>query len=347
MWRNTVVIDFLDWLRQHNAGVGAHGRMTGFYGMDLYSLNTSVERVIGYLNSVDPEAARRAQDRYSCFEFTGNDPEAYGYASAYGVSEPCEDEVVEQLVEMQRRSAEVILMDGRVRETEAFVAEQNARLVKNAEEYYRSMFRGRVSSWNLRDLHMVETLNHLVDHLNLTWAADSRIVVWAHNSHLCDARATEMAQRGEWNVGQIVREQHGADACLIGFTTHTGTVTAASNWGDEAQRKTVNPSMANSWERLFHDVGIDRFWLDLHADKRVESLLREQRLERAIGVIYRPDTERWSHYFGARLSDQFDAVIHLDETTALRPLERFAEMPVGDAPETYPFGDDTPTPNED
>lgn len=341
MWRNTVVQDFAGWLREHNTGLGDSTPKVGFYGMDLYSLNTSVDRVIGYLNSIDPEAAQRARDRYSCFEFTGRDPEAYGYAASFGVSEPCEDEAVQQLLDMQRCHAEVARADGAMAEDEAFAAEQNARLVKNAEEYYRSMFRGRVSSWNLRDRHMVETIVALTEHLSRD-GQPAKLVVWAHNSHLGDARATEMGSGGEWNVGQLVRERYGDETVLIGFSTHTGAVTAATDWGDAAQVKQVNPSLPNSYERLFHDAGIPSFWLNLRDDSEVSAVLREPRLERAIGVIYRPESERISHYFQARLADQFDAIIHIDETRAVQPLERDAPLPDGAVPDTYPFGDDLP-----
>jgi erythromycin esterase-like protein len=334
MWRNVDVLEFADWLRAANANRPAEER-TGFYGLDLYSLHASIEAVIGFLNSVDSEAARRARDRYSCFEFFSQDPQSYGYATTSGMAEPCEDDVVEQLREMQRRStwgehASPIAEDA------AFEAEQNARLVKNAEEYYRSMFRGRVSSWNLRDSHMVETLNALIDHLDRR-GNRTKVVIWAHNSHLGDARATQMGESGEWNVGQLVREQYGRDAVLIGFSTHAGRVTAANDWGDEARRKQVVPSLPGSFERLFHETGIPRFFLNLRDRDAVRELLRQQRLERAIGVIYRPQTERMSHYFFASLSEQFDAIIHIDETSAVEPLELFAPMPEAELPETYPF----------
>jgi erythromycin esterase-like protein len=201
------------------------------------------------------------------------------------------------------------------------------------------MFRGRVSSWNLRDAHMVETLNALVGHLS-RHGDEAKVVVWAHNSHLGDARATEMGRGGEWNVGQLVREQHGERAYLIGFTTHTGSVTAATNWGDAAQFKRVNGSLPSSWERLFHDANpASRYWLNLRDDASLRDALSGERLERAIGVIYRPETERVSHYFSASITDQFDAVIHIDETRALQPLERWAAMPEDELPETYPFNE--------
>lgn len=203
----------------------------------------------------------------------------------------------------------------------------------NAERYYRSMFHGRASSWNLRDEHMFETLTELFTHLD---GGRAKVVVWAHNSHLGDARATAMSRRGELNVGQLARERVGRNSFSIGFTTYSGTVTAASDWGEPAERKRVRPALAGSYETLFHGTGLPRFWIDLHEDNAAIKLLREERLERAIGVIYRPETERLSQYFEARLPDQFDAVIHLDETFALEPLERSSEWEQGELPETYP-----------
>ncbi len=337
MWRNTVVVEFVEWLRAHNDALPA-GRKVGFYGLDLYSLYTSIEEVLGYLEAVDPEAARRARRRYSCFDHFGEDTTSYAYAAAYGAAESCEPAVVEQLVEMRRRAAELAKGDARAARDEFFYAEQNARLVKNAEEYYRSMFRGRVESWNMRDRHMAETLDALVAHLSSEGRA-AKVAVWEHNSHLGDARATEMGQGGEWNVGQLVRERYGRDSLLVGFTTHRGSVTASDDWGEPGRRKRVRPALAGSYEALFHDAGLPRFMLNLRAEGRARELLRLPRLERAIGVIYRPETERLSHYFHAQLAEQFDAVVHLDETSAVEPLEPGAHWGPGDEPpETFPSG---------
>lgn len=335
MWRNADVVTFVEWLRGFNESMSPGGAQVGFYGMDLYSLSRSAEAVIEYLEGVDPEAANRARFRYSCFEGFGDDAQAYGYAAELGITRSCEDEVVQQLRELQSRAAE----DGAhcaLPEDELFFAEQNARLVRNAEEYYRSMFRGRVASWNLRDSHMVETLAALMGRRS-DQNRQPRAVVWAHNSHLGDAGATEMNERGEWNVGQLVRESYGDDARLIGFTTYSGSVTAASHWDQPARNRRVRPGLPGSWEELFHQVGIERFMLDLRRSDLPG--LGEPRLERAIGVIYRPETERISHYFSARISDQFDAVIHLDRTSALVPLEPGELWKPGDEPpETYPSG---------
>jgi erythromycin esterase-like protein len=223
-----------------------------------------------------------------------------------------------------------------VAEDELFSAEQNARLVRNAEAYYRSMFLEEVSSWNLRDRHMVETLDALVAHLGRQ-GGRAKVVVWAHNSHLGDARATQMGERGELNVGQLVREKYGREAVLVGFTTHHGTVTAASDWGGMAERKRVRPALAGSYEALFHAAQPTRFLLTWREGDAATEGLRDPRLERAIGVIYRPETERLSHYFRARLPDQFDAVLHFDETRAVEPLELTAEWEAGEVPETFPF----------
>jgi erythromycin esterase-like protein len=295
-----------------------------------------MEAVLRYLEKVDLDAARRARARYACFDQFGDDTQNYGFAAGLGLAKSCKEEVVAQLVELQRRAMEYARRDGRVAEDELFYAEQNARLVKNAEEYYRSMFLEEVSSWNLRDRHMVETLNALIAHLDQGGRA--KLVVWAHNSHLGDARATQMSQRGELNVGQLVRERYGGDAVLVGFTTHHGTVTAASDWNGPAERKRVRPALAGSYEEMFHDAAIAQFLLTWREGDTATEGLRDRKLERAIGVIYLPETERMSHYFWARLRDQFDAVLHFDETRAVEPLERTAEWDAGEVPETFPFG---------
>src|SRR5216110_3466578 len=283
MWRNTVVLDFIEWLRDYNSSLPTNATKVGFYGLDLYSLYTSIEAVLGYLNNVDPDAARRARYRYSCFEHFAEDTQAYGYAASFGIRESCEREVIEQLIELRRQAADYASRDGRVAQDEFFFAEQNARLVLNAERYYRSMFRGRVESWNLRDRHMAETLDALVDHLNAQ-GQPAKVAVWEHNSHLGDARATYMADYGELNVGQLVRERYGSEAVLVGFTTYTGAVTAASNWDGPAERKSVRPALADSYEAAFHEIDPANFFLLLSSDREVAHALRGPRLERAIGV---------------------------------------------------------------
>jgi erythromycin esterase-like protein len=337
MWRNADVLDFVGWLRAHNDTLPRAERKVGFYGLDLYSLHTSIAAVISYLEHVDPPAAQRARERYACLEYFGSDPQLYGYATSLGEAETCEDEVVGQLVELQRRTAELLRGDGQLAEDAFFSAEQNARLAKNAEAYYRAMFRGRNASWNLRDRHMAETLDALAAYLSRQ-GAPAKLVVWAHNSHLGDARATEMGERGELNVGQLVRERYGSASVSIGFSTYQGTVAAASDWDAPAELKQVRPALPGSYEALFHGAGIAWFLLCLRDGGAVAEGLRTRRLERAIGVIYRPTTERASHYFYAQLPDQFDAIIHIDTTRAVEPLERLAEQEVGELPETYPTG---------
>ncbi|GMU01253.1 hypothetical protein KH5H1_53730 [Corallococcus caeni] len=336
MWRNADVLDFAGWLRTHNDRRPAREKV-GFYGLDLYSLHASMGAVLTYLDRADPEAAKRARHRYACFEHFGEDPQDYGHATTLGLSPGCERQVIAQLRELQRERESLLHRDGPLAEDAQFEAEQNARVVQNAEEYYRSMFHGRVSSWNLRDTHMADTLDTLLAFLARR-SGDARIVVWAHNSHVGDARATEMGGAGEVNLGQLTRQRHPGETRLIGFSTYRGTVTAASNWGGAAERKSVRHGLPGSCESLFHQVGLPGFLLDLRELGEAAGALRERRLQRAIGVIYRPDTERMSHYFHTRLPEQFDAMLHLDETRALEPLERTAGWERGEAPETYPTG---------
>jgi erythromycin esterase-like protein/predicted phosphoribosyltransferase len=336
MWRNEVVVEFIEWLRAYNDALPQGAEKIGFYGLDLYSLHASMKAVLRYLEKVDPEAAKKARERYSCFDHFGEDTQAYGLMTRLNLSKSCEEEVVNQLIELQRRAGQFARSGGQLADDELFYAEQNARLVKNAEAYYRSVFLEEVSSWNLRDRHMAETLDALVTHLGRK-GRRAKLAVWEHNSHLGDARATEMGQRCELNVGQLTREKYGREAVLVGFTTHHGTVTAASDWGKPAERKRVRPALAGSYEALFHTTGRDRFLLIPNDSDAMAQQLSAPRLERAIGVIYRPETERQSHYFRARLTDQFDAVLHFDETRAVKPLETTAEWEAGELPETFPF----------
>jgi erythromycin esterase-like protein len=336
MWRNTEILEFVEWLKNHNDQLSTNEKI-GFYGIDLYSLHSSMEAVLKYLETIDRDAASRARYRYSCFEAFGEDAQHYGYAASFDLSKSCEDEAVNQLLDLRKRAFDYMNRDGFVARDEYFYAEQNARLVINAEEYYREMFRGRVSSWNLRDRHMTETLMALATHLE-TQKQPPKIVVWAHNSHLGDARATDMQRRGDWNVGQLVREQFPQETVNLGFTTFTGTVTATSNWDETAQLKKVREGLNNSFERLFHQVGIPNFFLNLRDEDTRKAFRDEKLLERAIGVIYRPETERVSHYFYADLPRQFDGVIHFDVTRALQPLDKVASWTHEDAPETFPAG---------
>jgi erythromycin esterase-like protein len=338
MWRNADVVPFVDWLREFNQARSSELHV-GFYGLDLYSLHSSMRQVLTYLDSVDPEAAYRARVRYSCFDRFGGEPQSYGYAATVGMSPSCEREVLAQLTDLQQRGADYIRKDGYTASAdEFFFAEQNARLVANAEEYYRTMFLGRIESWNVRDQHMDETLVELMAFLRKN-KREPKVVVWAHNSHLGDARATEMGGHGELNLGQLARERFESDAMLVGFTTHSGTVTAASSWDGPAETKEIVPSLPASYERLFHETGLPSFLAPLRTDEELSAALISGRLERAIGVIYVPETERNSHYFHARLSDQFDYVIHIDETTAVKPLEQVQSTVREDELEdTYPSG---------
>ncbi|MFC3458465.1 erythromycin esterase family protein [Massilia haematophila] len=336
MWRNTDVSTFVDWLRAHNEGVRA-GPKVGFYGLDLYSLFTSVKEVLNYLEQVDPTAAAEARRRYACFDHYGEDSQHYGYATGVGLSESCQQGVLTQLQELQQRAFDYMQADGASAEDAFFYAQQNARLVKNAEEYYRTMFRGRISSWNLRDSHMAETLDALARHLSRD-GEPAKIVVWEHNSHIGDARATEVGGLGEWNVGELARKAYPGQTCLIGFSTYDGHVTAASEWDGPAERKRVRPALHGSYEELLHQVGLPRYYLNLRDDTPVRRLMLERRLERAIGVLYLPRSERQSHYFNAQMAQQFDAIIHIDRTDALVPLDATSGWHSGEPPETYPEG---------
>ncbi|MFW6200744.1 MAG: erythromycin esterase family protein, partial [Gemmatimonadota bacterium] len=336
MWANTDVLEFVHWLRGFNEPRrnGSPEALVGFHGMDLYSMHASMEAVIHYLEDVDPEAAEVARERYGCLAPWQNDPVLYGRAVLSGRFDECEDEVMAMLRDLLEARMSYIRRDGN-----RFVdAIQNARLVANAERYYRSMYRGSVSSWNLRDQHMFETLELLLS----VYGAGSRGVVWAHNSHLGNAAHTEMGERGEHNVGQLCREEFGDDAYLVGFGTHTGTVAAASDWDEPMEVMEVQASHPRSYERVGHDSGVERFLLPLRNpdDPELRTRLEEMRLERAIGVIYRPRTELQSHYFRASLPNQFDEWIWFDESEAVTPIgektaEELEEMGL---PDTYPFG---------
>jgi len=336
MWRNRDVLSFVQWLRARNDTLIHPAAKARFYGLDLYSLRASIAAVIGYLDTVDPSEAQMARRRYSCFDHVSADGQAYGHAVVYQGAAPCENEVVAQLMELRRRAELYLRRDGWVAEDEQFYAEQNARLVRDAEEYYHQMYRAEVSSWNLRDQHMAGTLNALIEHLDRQ-SPNTKVVVWEHNSHVGDARATAMGYRGELNVGQLARQRYGGDAALIGFTTFDGWVTAANDWGAPTERKRVRPARPDSHEALLHAVDLPQFWVST-ADLPVRDALSQPRLERAIGVIYRPATELQSHYFEAHLAQQFDAVIHMDRTHALEPLERTALWDRGEPAETFPTG---------
>jgi erythromycin esterase-like protein len=328
MWRNTEVEAFVEWLRGHNEALPPDMR-AGFYGLDMYNMSGSIAAVLGYLQEVDPEAARTARERYGCLAPWAKQPAAYGHLVMSGRYKECEDQVVAQLLDLLGKEREYASGDG----DQFLDAAQNARLVASAEQYYRAMYYGAAESWNLRDTHMFETLINILD----AQGPDARAVVWAHNSHIGDARFTDMGrERDELNIGQLCRQHFGEDAALIGFGTHTGTVAAADDWDAPMQVKAVKPSREDSYERLCHDSGVERFLLDLKAGPEpLRKALARWRLERFIGVIYRPQTELQSHYAQADLTRQFDAYVWFDETTAVKPLPTAVQEGVDD---TWPFG---------
>lgn len=319
MWRNTIMPPFLKWLREYNDSANTVNKV-GFYGLDLYSMNTSMQAVINYLTKVDPTAAEQAKQRYACFDHLNVDPQMYGYLINKKIKKACINEVAETLYELQLNASKFIYDKSKTAEDDYFCAVQNARLVKNAETYYRSMFEGQISSWNLRDRHMMETLNVITDYLEHRFNKPAKIIIWAHNSHLGDARATEMGARGEVNIGQLIREQH-SESYSIGFSTYDGFVTAASNWDEPAERKKIVPGLPGSYEELFHFMRYKNFILNLSGNAQLAHFFKPSRLQRAIGVIYRPETERLSHYFFTRLFHQFDSIIHFDRTHSLQPLD--------------------------
>lgn len=328
MWRNQETRKFVDWLRARNTGLPKHERVA-LHGLDLYSLYNSIHSVIAYLEQVDPATAEVARRRYACLTPWQSNPASYGYVALNDQYRSCEREVVSMLSDLLIAEQRYAAQDG-----EHFLdAVQNARLVANAERYYRKMYYGSRASWNLRDSHMFETLQNLLNF----YGPRSKAIVWAHNSHIGDCRATEMSRRGEHNIGQLCREEFGAGAYLVGFGTHSGHVAAASDWDGPMEVKQIRPSMAGSYERLCHDAGCANFLLPLRNPKSEQLIedLSKPRLERAIGVIYRPETELQSHYFQAVLPRQFDEYIWVDQSSAVSPLT--TEVIEG-LPDTYPFG---------
>ncbi|HWA99007.1 MAG TPA: protein-L-isoaspartate(D-aspartate) O-methyltransferase [Pirellulales bacterium] len=313
MWRNTEVLEFIHWLRDFNLNRPAVERV-GFYGLDLYSLFTSIHRVLEYLDRVDPQSARIARTRYGCLAPWESDPATYGRAALTGSYRSCEKEVVRMLDDMLRRRVDAAVRDGE----ELFDAQLNARLIADAEQYYRIMYYGSDESWNHRDTHMFQTLQSLLTR----YGSEAKAVVWEHNSHLGNAAATQFGKHGQINVGQLCREQFGKQLYAIGQGTDHGTVAASSDWEGPMEIKHVRPAHPDSYERLMHLAEIESFFLPLAGPRgeEVAAALRSRRLERAIGVIYRPETERMSHYFDASLPEQFDEWIWFDETSAVHPL---------------------------
>lgn len=333
MWRNTEMVKFVDFLRKYNSELPLELRI-GFYGLDLYSMYASIHAVISYLDKVDPDAANKAKKRYECFEQYGKEEDSYGIAMSY-INKSCQQAAVTQLKELYNNKFQMLNKNPLEKE-ELFFAQQNARLAKNAEQYYREMFSGKTNTWNLRDQHMAEILEQISNHLEKNYGS-GKVIVWAHNSHIGDARATDMKLEGELNLGQIIREKYHQNSFLIGFTTNNGTVSAASFWGGDVERKNIHLALHGSYEDLFRHVG-DYFLLNLKKLPDNLNELKIPRLQRAIGVIYRPQSERISHYFFANIADQFDAVIHINTTNALEPLDNSHLWTSGEIPQTYKSG---------
>lgn len=334
MWRNEESAALIEYLHQHNSMHHSEVDQVGFYGLDLYGLFSAIEAVIDYLEENAPEAAAMARERYSCFGAFTDDPQSYGHAVTLGVSEPCRRAAISELVELRRMAFE-LSQDGFAYADERFLAEENARCVTVAEEYYRSMFSDPRGSWNLRDRHMADTLDHLIAHLD-AYTGRAKVVVWAHNSHVGDARATDVSRRGELTLGQLARERHGRQTALVGMTTYHGTVTAASDWGRPPSVHTVRAAQPGSVEELLHHVGLDTLLLAPAEGTPAYRELNRPFGERAIGVVYRPATEQQSHYLSANPARQFDAIVHVDRTTAIKPLDAGDAWAGLEPPETYP-----------
>jgi erythromycin esterase-like protein len=322
MWRNADFRDLVAWLRSHNDAQPDDDARVGVYGMDLYSFSGSSKAVVEYLKRVDPQAGARARKRTACFRSYGERPERYGYDVAAEMKSSCEQNAAAQLREMQQLFTRWRGRPRPERNDELFSAYQNARALKNGEAYYRLSYRGGFSTWNLRDSHMAETLREISKYEEAVRGEPAKLVVWAHNTHQGDARMTAMGEeRGELSLGHLMRQFHAGASVLVGFTTYEGEVRAATAWGMNGQKMKVRPALAESYSGLFHETGVPNFLLILRGGGAVSETLAGRRLERAIGVVYLPDTERQSHYFNARLSKQFDAVIHLDKTSAVVPLK--------------------------
>jgi erythromycin esterase-like protein len=334
LWRNADVLSFVGWLRAHNE-TARHREAVGFYGLDLYSLYASVASVLDYLELVDPLAAERARERYSCFDQVDREGFFGARPADRGRTDESLRQAVSQLSALHLSAEAYVRRDGTATEEEQFYAEQSARMVANANAHYRAIFGSGAESKSVRDRHMADTLERLIVHLERR-RKPVKVVVWEHNAHAGDARMTSLARRGEISVGQLVRQRWKREAILVGLTTFSGTVTASGSWDGLPERKFVPPALPGSYEALFHGLGEPRFFIDLRGDQA--PALRKPRLERAIGAIYRPEVERDSHYFEATLAGQFDAVVHIDETRAAEPLERTAGWEWSESPRSYPPG---------
>ncbi|KAJ5656697.1 hypothetical protein N7507_008647 [Penicillium longicatenatum] len=338
MWRNREMQDLVEWMRNWNKDLPPNRRV-GFYGLDLYSMGASIRAVIDYLDSVDPVAGKEARKRYGCLAPWTEEPIEYGLAALHGIKD-CEKQVLHILQDLLEKRLEYVTEDYQDRD-EYHSGKQNAYLVRDAEKYYKAMYWSEASSWTLRDTHMFSTLQRILQHRP---PPENKAVVWAHNSHVGDARYTSMGiRRDELNIGQLCRERLGREnVAIIGCGTHTGTVAAAHEWDEDMQIMDVRPSREDSWEIIAHDTGVPSFLLDLrrgYLDSTLRAgLAREIRLQRFIGVIYRPDTERASHYSQTILHKQFDGYVWFDRTEAVKPLEAIQPKTALGKEETYPFG---------
>lgn len=310
MWRNRDFVEMIGWLWTHNHRETTEHQIS-LFGLDLYSLHKSMDAVIAYLDKSDPEAAKTARELYACFDLSGRDSIHYGRSVRRGLQSSCEKEAI--------GAATLLFENLRGTDDDLFFARRNAELVRGAESYYRNLFNPFVNTWNVRDRHMANTVVDVLEHLAET-GKPTKIVIWAHNSHVGDDRATEMGQRGQWNIGQLLRQKYPGDTFTLGFTTHSGSVLAASEWDHPPFVQKIVPSLNGSIESVLHNVGLAAFFLNLRDDS-LQEVFMQDRLERAIGVIYSPETERQSHYFDARLAEQFDAVAHFDQSQAVEPLD--------------------------
>jgi erythromycin esterase-like protein len=328
------MVELVSWLYHHNEKLVPEKKV-GLYGLDLYSLYASIDEVLKYLDKTNPTIAERARKRYDCFKEYRHNAQVYGYTTTFDIGLSCEKKVIEQLMDLRESAVELLRTET---PDEYFYTLQNAKLIKSAEEYYRSLFfSSPEASWNIRDTHMMETAESLLDHLKEN-NKPAKIIIWAHNSHLDNAAATQFKKYGEINLGQLMKEKYESKVKSIGFSTYSGTVSAASEWDGPVERKQVRPALENSYEALLHEVGIPEFLLLLQKDETLAQSLAVEKLQRAIGVIYRPETERASHYFMAQLSKQFDVIIHIDKSKAVEPLEKDAAWKAVEFPETYPSG---------
>jgi len=337
MWRNTQMYKFIKYLRHYNDQFSSNTEKIGFYGLDLYCINESAQAVINYLQQYHQEAAEKTIQRYSCFENAKFNPQLYGYLTDKNLTQACTREVTKQFLEMQHliyQTSRSSLEDN----DKLFYILQNARIVKNAEKYYRALLEPYHITWNIRDQHMADTLQNIIAHIENTRSQPAKVIVWAHNSHIGDSRATEMFERNQLNLGQLVRERFNTTPFLLGFSTAVGSVTAASEWDGPASYKKIQAPLTGSYEYLFHQLKEKNFLLNLNEDNKLTHLLKVSQLQRAIGVIYHPHTERMSHYYFSHLAYQFNALLHLDITKALIPLDKKRALVSGDIPDTYPVG---------